>query len=531
MSNGSFEDFRDALRAFESGWDRERYEDGIIANWQLDQWAGASVTDIFPQYTSWGDLTDAEWDAMSYRSMNTLGFVGYQFGEALLIDLGYYDDDVYYGNGASRNTWDGTWTGKNGVNSLEEFTTEAAQETAIQEAFGFNLQIIERGLGFGGESLDDYLGTTRTYVQNGVEVTVELTLTGIMAAAHLRGAFGTLALLQGGSVSTDEFGTSILRYIDQFGGYDAPTVDEAIAFYEDRVTGDEGLGTPGGGNTGSGGETGDTGSGTGGGIGDDGNDGANLGRGTADVDATTATVVITWSWGQDAIITGFNPAEDAVFVDWIGATSIEVTETAEGVVFSVPSNNQTTTLAGVTLDDLSEANFTILDASAAQEILSLIGNEAGAEGGTGDAGDTSDPVDTGDAGDIGDTSDPVDTGDTGDTGDAGDTGDIAGGSDGVDTVTIGWNWGGNEVIPNFDPSEDVLDFGHLGAGQLEISEQNGDLVIEVLNNGGNTYTLENVQAEDLSANNLTAAPWSTSLEGAGGVVDQLAELGFNDYLI
>ncbi|MCA8884168.1 MAG: hypothetical protein KDA50_10565 [Rhodobacteraceae bacterium] len=223
MSNGTYAEFRNALRAFESGWDRARYDAGIIQDWQLDQWAGGPVSDFYAGYSSWADLTDAEWDAMSYMSTNSLGFVGYQFGEALLIDLGYYDDDVFYGNGAASNTWDGTWTGKNGVTSLSDFMTAEAQETAIQEAFGYNLKIIEDGLSQRGESLDDYLGTSRTYVDNGVSVTVVLTMTGIMAAAHLRGAWGTLALLQAGSVSTDENGTSILRYIDQFGGYDAPS--------------------------------------------------------------------------------------------------------------------------------------------------------------------------------------------------------------------------------------------------------------------------------------------------------------------
>jgi len=109
------------MRAFESGWDRVRYDQGIIQDWQLDQWAGGPVEQFFPSYSSWSQLSDAEWDAMSYRSMNSFGFVGYQFGEAFLIDLGYYDDDFYYGNGAATNTWDGTWTGKNGVDSLEEF--------------------------------------------------------------------------------------------------------------------------------------------------------------------------------------------------------------------------------------------------------------------------------------------------------------------------------------------------------------------------------------------------------------------------
>jgi hypothetical protein len=132
MSKGTYEEFRDALRAFESGWDRARYETGQIQDWQLNQWAGGTVEEFYPGVSSWGDLTDEQWDAMSYRSMNSLGFVGYQFGEALLIDLGYYDDDQFYGNGASTNTWDGTWTGKNGVNSLEEFMTKEAQESLFR---------------------------------------------------------------------------------------------------------------------------------------------------------------------------------------------------------------------------------------------------------------------------------------------------------------------------------------------------------------------------------------------------------------
>ena len=36
----SFEDFLSALLAFESGWDRDRYNDGVIQDWQLDQWGG-----------------------------------------------------------------------------------------------------------------------------------------------------------------------------------------------------------------------------------------------------------------------------------------------------------------------------------------------------------------------------------------------------------------------------------------------------------------------------------------------------------
>lgn len=145
----TFDDFLADLLSFESGWDMERYNEGIIQDWQLDPWAGGGVEAFFPQYSSWSQLMGEEWTAMAYRSTNSYGFIGYQFGEALLIDLGYYDDDFYYGNGAATNTWDGTWTGKNGVDSLEEFMTQDAQEVTIREEFGHNLGIIDAGTGRG----------------------------------------------------------------------------------------------------------------------------------------------------------------------------------------------------------------------------------------------------------------------------------------------------------------------------------------------------------------------------------------------
>ena len=707
MSAGTFDDFLDALRAFESGWDRPRYETGEIQDWQLDQWAGGTVDEIFPEYSSWSELTDEQWDVMSYRSLNSLGFVGYQFGEALLIDLGYYYDDFYYGNGASSNTWDGTWTGKNGVNSLEDFMTAAAQDVAIQEAFGFNLETIETWLANAGASLDDYIGTTRSYVDNGVVVEVTLTLSGILAAAHLRGFDGVANLLLNGTVGADEYGTSILQYIQQFGDFDTPSIDEMIDYFEDRLTGDEGLGAPG---------TGD-------------------GTGLADVTAETADVVITWSWGENKVVTGFDPNSDTIFVDWFTADQIQVSESNGNVVFTVPSNNQTTTLQGVTLAELSTANFTVLDTTAASEIFALIGTgDSGGDGGTGDGGDggTGDGGDggTGDGGDGGtgdggtgdnaqtvvvtwtwgqhaviedfdpasdtvfiawidadhldvsevdgnvvfavpsnnqtttlegvsladlspDNFDILDSsaraevfaligdaddngGDTGggDTG-GGDTGGDTGGGDpdtfiitwnwGQDTVidnfdpandtihigwidadqlvvsevngsavfavpsnnqtttfegvsltdlspsnftildssaraevfaligndndtgggdtggggtgggdpetfSITWNWGVEEVITNFDPASDVLNFGHVAPSQIGIAEQGDDLVIEVLDNGGHRYVLENVQAEDLSAANLAAGNHSDALDGHGGVIDQLTALGYDDWL-
>jgi hypothetical protein len=237
--------FLAALLALESGWDRDRYNAGAIQDWQLTQWAGGSVGTFYPNHKKWSELTDAEWQDMSYRSTNSLGFVGYQFGEAMLIDLGYYKDDVYYGGGSGQasNTWDGTWTGKHDVKSLEDFKTGKAQTYAIQEELGYNLQVLESQLAVYGKTLSDFIGTTKTYKQDGKDVTVKLTLSGILAATHLSGAWGTASLLLNDAATTDESGISILQYIRKFGGYDVPTITALIAFYGGKVTSDTGVGS------------------------------------------------------------------------------------------------------------------------------------------------------------------------------------------------------------------------------------------------------------------------------------------------
>jgi len=547
-TNGAFGDFLAALLAFESGWDRERYETGEIADWQLDSWAGGAVGDYFPDYASWGDLTDAEWEAMAYRSTNSLGFVGFQFGEALLIDLGYYEDDVYYGNGAATNTWDGTWTGKNGATSLDAFMTKEVQDQAILDAFGYNLSVIENGLAQSGESLNDYLGETFTYYDNGAPVEVTLTLTGVLAAAHLRGAWGTLSLLQSGTVSTDEYGTSILKYVEQFGGYESPTVEALIAGYETGADVDTGDGQ------GSGDDTGD-GSGTGDAGGDGGTDDAGTddgggavvdagdGFGTAGVTAATADVVINWSWGANAVISDFDPESSTVFVAWIGADQLEVVETDAGVQFSIPSNQQTILLEGVSLADLSEANFTFLDATAGNEVFAAIAAAGGATGGDtggddGSVGDGGDDGSTGDGGTgdggTGDGSDgdagsgdgtggDTGTGDGTDTGGGDDAGDGTGAGTGTGTPMVyafTWNWGAREVIDDFDPEADQIDLSALWTSYESFtigSDAEGNAVIDLTAINNQTITLAGVDAEALSAGTFVgvSGAWPGVTGGTG----------------
>ena len=152
---------------------------------------------------------------LPYNIENTLGFIGkYQFGEALLIDLRYYQADVYYNggsNGVQKNNWQGTWRGKNGINSKEDFlnNNNNVQEIAIEEAFNLFWGRITNEL-----SIGDYLG--------GSVEGVTITCSGILAAAHLRGEYGVINLLRNGYVTRDEYNTSILAYLKEFQGYQTP---------------------------------------------------------------------------------------------------------------------------------------------------------------------------------------------------------------------------------------------------------------------------------------------------------------------
>ena len=90
--------------------------------------------------------------------------------------------------------------------------------------------------------------------------------------------------------------------------------------------------------------------------------------------------MITWAWGQNKVV-DFDPDTDTIFVDWFHVGELQISETAAGVVIAIPGNNQTVTLAGVTLADLSPANFTVQDPDLGTAIFSLIGGETSGEAG------------------------------------------------------------------------------------------------------------------------------------------------------
>ncbi|MEC4814357.1 MAG: hypothetical protein SAK29_13935 [Scytonema sp. PMC 1069.18] len=162
-------------------------------------------------------------DSKQYQFENpSLGFLGkYQFAEILLIRLGYYKANVFYGRGADKNYWRGTWTKKNGIDSKSKFlNSPEVQEKAIREAFRVYWQDINDILKRQGKSINNYLGHQKTFSDRSKSKTITITLSGILAGAHLRGSDRVAELLVQGKVSQDEFGTSILDYVEEFGDYD-----------------------------------------------------------------------------------------------------------------------------------------------------------------------------------------------------------------------------------------------------------------------------------------------------------------------
>ena len=287
-------------------------------------------------------------DPEQYRIQNTLGFTGkYQFGEALLIDLGYYKADTFYGAGAATNLWQGTWTAKAqafGVNSIEDFrNSPEIQETAIRDAFEFNWNIIETTLGYAGKTVDDFIGETLTFNDGGTQKSVTITPFGILAGAHLRGPFGLANLLLSGSVSYDEYGTSILRYVDEYAGYDVPAditggavtnppIDIPTNPTEpvDPVAPDPVI--------------------------------PNSGESLVGTDGVQDVFDFTWNWGKNNVIKNFNSSEDTIDLKkfWLPDNKqVKIFDDSQGnaVIDLKEVNNQTITLEGVSKSQLTANNF------------------------------------------------------------------------------------------------------------------------------------------------------------------------------
>lgn len=282
-ANGGVQDFLDALRNFESGIN-PNLADFYLQNLNNPVYTYAQVSapgkmvrdcatgSMIPEPTTISEFftklgvdgyynSQTPYDAqmyrnMQYNSLNAWGFVGYQLGEALLIDTGYYSPvtkvvngveyDSFYifvddsnwigcktealvevvGSGGNKvvatslNNWEGTFIGKNGINSFADLRIPEKQELVMRDAMRFNYNVMTQLLEDANMTWAQALAKSWPDTdENGNPIQVQATMSGLLAAAHLRGAWGTGALLTQDQITCDELGTCITKYVHKFGGY------------------------------------------------------------------------------------------------------------------------------------------------------------------------------------------------------------------------------------------------------------------------------------------------------------------------
>lgn len=272
-SRGTFSDFLADLRAFESGidplkfdWYVENYHSPVMSYPKVSS-PGRAARDVETGELLFVPMTVAEYfeslgvselftpdtsecvSRMQYRVVNALGFVGYQVGEAILITTGYYEpehvpdnsDGVtlerYYAGAADTalwknghrearfqlggtdkwiittdvNCWQGTFTGKDGIRSFADLLQPEKQDLVMREILRTNYRCI-----------CDELETRDTSLQRVLQTLPTSTLSGTLAAAHLCGPYAVVEMFLSGNHAKDEFGTSMLQYLNDFAGYDIP---------------------------------------------------------------------------------------------------------------------------------------------------------------------------------------------------------------------------------------------------------------------------------------------------------------------
>lgn len=90
-----------------------------------------------------------------------------------------------------------------------------------------------------------------------------------------------------------------------------------------------------------------------------------------DGDGASTTTAITWAWGADTVLP-FEPSTDTLDFGWMSAQSFSVSEVDGSVVIDIAGNDQTYTLDGVTLADMSIDDIAAKDASALAEWQALL---------------------------------------------------------------------------------------------------------------------------------------------------------------
>ena len=144
---------------------------------------------------------------------NSLGYIGlFQFGEAALIDLGYYTHWDSNSDKTKNNDWTGSWIGKRNIKSLNQFlNSPSLQVQVIGDWIDFLCNKLRN------RSFNEYYGK----IINGIEITES----GAIAGSHLVGDGGLGSFLgvpgfKGKYKESDGNNVHISKYIEMFNHYD-----------------------------------------------------------------------------------------------------------------------------------------------------------------------------------------------------------------------------------------------------------------------------------------------------------------------
>jgi hypothetical protein len=272
-----YDEFLEDLLTFESGVDPRKSE------WYKDNWMGCygnyprvlrpgrvirdedgaiifDMISVGEYLAALGVATDprlldfAYLSEARYRVINPLGFIGFQLGEALLIDTGYYcaeqiatpdgrELSAYYrgdvpqtqwSNGTKEtiwvvqggeevvlatdvNRWRGAFLGRNGVGSIADLVVPEIARGVMDDLVSYQFakihELVEEQLtAMSGRAKDVAVHRAREALQAEC-------ISGLLAAAHLVGALGVAKYVMAGQDAHDEFGTTLTTYIDRFKGY------------------------------------------------------------------------------------------------------------------------------------------------------------------------------------------------------------------------------------------------------------------------------------------------------------------------
>ena len=185
------------------------------------------------------------------------------------------------------------------------------------------------------------------------------------------------------------------------------------------------------------------------------------------------TIAITWNYGVHATI-GFDPSHQMLDFAWITGEYFTVTEHDGSVMISLPGNQQSYMLDGVSLSEMSIDNIMANDPSTLDVWTAALAG-------------TGTPEEPGDGH--------------------------------HDVVTITWDYGTHATI-DFDPSHQVLDFGWVLGEYFTVTEHDGSVMISLPGNQ-QSYMLDGVSLSELSMDNIMANDqsaldvWAAALDGAG----------------